>query len=126
MYQVRADKKKNRLYLTFGTIEDEAEMLEIIETIRSESKKLKKGFTCLTDLRRYDPEKGIFDKHIKTTQESLVKAGMAKVVRVRSPMGSMAHFQFNNLSYVSHEKGYYAPNVTTVEEGERLLDETDE
>ncbi len=120
MYEIRIDKHKNRLYLKFGTIEDEAEMQEIVREIRKESKKLKKGFTCLTDLRKYDPVEGIYEKYIREVQEHLLSAGMSKVARVRSPMGSIAHFQFDNVSY---EVGYHAPNVTTLEEGEAILDQ---
>jgi hypothetical protein len=83
---------------------------------------LQKGFSCLTDLRKYDPVDGIFEKYIKEAQQALIKAGMLKVVRVRRPMGSMAHFQFDNVSY---EVGYHAPNVTSIEEGERILDKED-
>lgn len=120
MHEITIDKNKNRLYLVFGPIEDESEMKEINEKIKSECKKLKKGFTCLTDLRKYDPENGMLDEYIRESQEALIEAGLAKVVRVRRPMGAMAHFQFNNVSY---EVGYHAPNVTSIEEGERLLDE---
>jgi len=120
MYEIKLDMDKNRLYLTFGKIEDEAEMLEIVQNIKSRCKQLKNGFTCLTDLRKYDPVNGIYEKYIKEVQQSLIEAGMSRVVRVRRPMGSMAHFQFDNVSY---EVGYHAPNVTSIEEGERLLDE---
>ena len=119
MYEIKINKEKNRIYLIFGTIENEAEMKEIVQTVRDECRKLEKGFTCLTDLRKYDPAKGIHDEYIRQSQEDLIKAGMSKVVRVRRPMGAMAHFQFNNISY---EVGYHAPNVTSIEEGERLLD----
>ena len=103
----------------FGPIEDEAEMEKIVKDIKIECKKLKKGFTCLTDLRKYDPATGLQDEYIRQTQMDLIAAGMSKVVRVRRPMGTMAHFQFDNISY---EVGYHASNVTTIEEGERLLD----
>lgn len=119
MYEITIDKKKNRLYLMFGPIEDEIEMKKIVKEIKVECKKLKKGFTCLTDLRKYDPATGLQDDYIRQTQLDLIDAGMSKVVRVRRPMGTMAHFQFDNISY---ELGYHAPNVTTIEEGERLLD----
>ena len=120
MYEIKLDMDKNRLYLTFGKIEDEAEMQEIVQNIKSQSRKLKNGFTCLTDLRKYDPVNGIYEKYIKESQEALIESGMSRVVRVRRPMGSMAHFQFDNVSY---EVGYHAPNVTSIEEGERMLDE---
>ncbi len=120
MHEITIDKKKNRLYLMFGAIEDEAEMQEIVENIRRECAKLKSGFTCLTDLRKYNPQKGIYEKYIRETQQNLLEAGMSKVVRVRSPMGTMAHFQFDNISY---EVGYHAQNVTSIEEGEKILDQ---
>ncbi len=120
MYQVRIDHEKNRLYLTIGSIKDEAEMQEINATILSECKKLKKGFTCLTDLRKYDPNHGFYDIYIREVQEALIKSGISKVVRVRRPLGTIAQYQFDNISY---ELGYHAPHVTTIEEGEKILDE---
>ncbi len=119
MYEIRIDKEKNRLYLMFSAIADETEMQEIVENIRRECGKLKNGFTCLTDLRKYNPVEGIYEKYIRETQQDLIDAGMSKVVRVRSPMGTMAHFQFDNISY---EIGYHAQNVTSIEEGEKILD----
>lgn len=119
MHEVKVDPEKNRLYLMFGKIEGEAEMQVMLDKIVEACGQLKSGFSCLTDLRKYDPVDGVFEKYIKKAQEALIEAGMQRVVRIRRPMGSMAHYQFDNISY---ELGYHAPNVTSMEEGEALLD----
>jgi len=119
MHEVKVDPEKNRLYLMFAKIEGEAEMQAMLDKIIEACGQLKSGFSCLTDLRKYDPVDGIFEDYIKKAQEALIDAGMKRVVRIRRPMGSMAHYQFDNISY---ELGYHAPNVTSVEEGEALLD----
>ena len=119
MHEVKVDTEKNRIYLMFAKIEGEEEMQVMLDKIIEACGQLKSGFSCLTDLRKYDPVDGIFEKYIKKAQEALIDAGMKRVVRIRRPMGSMAHYQFDNISY---ELGYHAPNVTSMEEGEALLD----
>src|SRR6056297_1991976 len=82
MHDIRADLEKNRIYVTIGKIEDEAEMARIREKIKSECVKLKKGFTCLTDLRDYEYQDEIFEEYLKQAQQALLEAGMSTVVRV--------------------------------------------
>jgi len=119
MNAVRSDLEKNRIYITIGRLEGEAEMDGIVKTIQMECARLKPGFTCLTDLRDYEVQDENFEKYIKRAQEILVAAGMYKVVRVRRKMGALAHFQFDNASY---EVGYHADSVTDIEEAEKILD----
>lgn len=119
MNEVRIDTKKNRIYITIGRLEGEAEMDRIVKTIQMECARLNPGFTCLTDLRDYDIQDDVFEKYIKRAQEILVAAGMYKVVRVRRKMGALAHFQFDNASY---EVGYHADSVTDLDEAEKILD----
>ena len=120
MYEVRSDKKKNRIYITIGKVEDESEMVAIVDAVKRECKRLKPGFTCLTDLRRYYLQDEKYEKYIKQAQKILVEAGLFKVVRVRRELGGLAHFQFDNASY---EIGYHAESVTDLEEAEKMLDE---
>lgn len=119
MHEVRVDPDKNRIYLTIGKIEDEQEMKSIPESVMAEAGKLKKGFTCLTDLRDYEYQDEIFERYIQKTQQALLDAGMSKVVRVHRKVGVLGHIQFET---VSLDLGYRAKNVTSFEEAERILD----
>ncbi len=120
MHDVRADLNKNRIYITIGKIENEAEMQSIVDEVKSECPKLKNGFTCLTDLRNYEYQDEIFEKYIKEAQEALLAEGMSKVVRVHRKVGVLGHLQFET---VSLDLGYRAQNVTSIEEAEKILDE---
>ncbi|MBC2717736.1 MAG: hypothetical protein HF978_20730 [Desulfobacteraceae bacterium] len=120
MYDVKADIDKNRIYITIGRLEDEAEMQSLAQAASTECRKLKKEFTCITDLRKYEIQDDMFEDYVKQAQEAMIRAGMSKVVRVRRETGLLGHFQFDN---VSMDVGYHAENVTTMEEAEKILDE---
>jgi len=119
MHEVKADLDKNRIYITVGRVENEEEMGTIVEKVKSECLKLKKDFTCLTDLRNYEYQDEIFEKYIKEAQESLLEAGMSQVVRVHRQVGMLGHLQFET---VSLDLGYRGQNVTSIEEAEDILD----
>ena len=123
MHDVRADLNKNRIYITVGKIENEAEMASIVDKVKSECPKLTNGFTCLTDLRNYEYQDEIFEQYIKAAQGALLEKGMSKVVRVHRKVGVLAHLQFET---VSLDLGYRAKNVTSIEEAEKLLDGDDD
>jgi len=120
MYDVKADIEKNRIYITIGKIEGEAAMQALSQTVISECQKLKKGFTCITDLRKYEVQDDMFESYVKETQEAMIQAGLAKVVRVRRETGLLGHFQFDNASM---DVGYHAENVTAMAEAEKILDD---
>ena len=120
MHDVKTDKTKNRIYITIGKLEDEAEMQAISQTVKTQCQTLEKGFTCITDLRKYEVQDDLFEDYVKQTQAALIAAGMSRVVRVRRETGLLGHFQFDN---VSADVGYHAENVTSMEEAENILDE---
>ncbi len=119
MYDVKADIDKNRIYITIGKLEGEEAMQALAQAVKSECQKLKKGFTCITDLRKYEVLDDHFEYYVKQTQEAMIAAGLSNVVRVRRETGLLGHFQFDN---VSMDVGYHAENVTSMEEAERILD----
>lgn len=119
MHDVKTDIGKNRIYITIGKLEGETEMQTVAQKVKTECMKLKKGFTCITDLRKYELQDEQFETYVKETQETMIKAGLSSVVRVRRETGLLGHFQFDN---VSMDVGYHAENVTTMEEAEKLLD----
>ncbi len=125
MHDIRADLDKNRIYITIGKLEDETEMKQIVAEVKSECRKLKRGFTCLTDLRNYEFQDERFEDYVRKAQKTLLDTGMSGVVRVRRKTGAIAHIQFDN---VSSDLGYHAENVTSIEDGEKFLDQlkTDE
>lgn len=123
MHDIKADIEKNRIYITVGKLEGEAEMQALAQSVKTECQKLKKGFTCITDLRKYEVQDEQFEKYVKQTQEAMVQAGLSQVVRVRRETGLLGHFQFDN---VSMDVGYHAENVTTMEEAEKILDKSNE
>ncbi len=119
MYDIKTDTEKNRITITIGKVESESEIQEIARSVQSACRRLKKGFTCITDLRRYELQDDQFEIYVKETQAVMVQAGLSRVVRVRRETGLLGHFQFDN---ASSEVGYHAQNVTTLEEAERILD----
>ena len=123
MYNVKADIEKNRIYITIGQLEGESAMQALAQTVKTECQKLKKGFTCITDLRKYEVQDDRFENYVKQTQEAMIEAGMSKVVRVRRETGLLGHFQFDNASM---DVGYHAENVTSMEDAEKILDENTE
>lgn len=123
MYDVTADIEKNRIYITVGKLEGESAMQALAQAVKTECQKLKKGFTCITDLRKYEVQDDRFENYVTQTQEAMIEAGMSKVVRVRRETGLLGHFQFDNASM---DVGYHAENVTSMEDAEKILDENTE
>ncbi len=121
MYDVKTDIDKNRIYITIGKLKDETEMQSLAQNVKTECQKLQKGFTCITDLRKYEVQDEIFEFYVTQTQEAMLLAGLSNVVRVRRETGLLGHFQFDNASM---DVGYHAENVTTMEEAEKILDNT--
>ncbi len=119
MHDVSIDVDKNRIYITIGSLKNEAEMKDIVKAVKSQCQKLKDGFTCVTDLRNYEFQDEKFERYIKEAQQTLVKAGLFKVVRVTRKFGAIGHFQFDNTSF---EVGYHADSTTSTEEAEKILD----
>ncbi|PIP38366.1 MAG: hypothetical protein COX19_13130 [Desulfobacterales bacterium CG23_combo_of_CG06-09_8_20_14_all_51_8] len=120
MHDVRADQLKNRIIITIGKLDGEAEMQAVARAVSEECKKLKKGFTCITDLRKYEVQDDAFEHYVRQTQEAMIAAGLAKVVRVVRETGLLGHFQFDNASM---DVGYHADNVTSMEAAEKILNE---
>lgn len=119
MHRVTVDKEKNRLLLTLGKLENTDEILEVVEKIKNACRDLKPGFSCLNDLRDYELVDVGQESLIRQAQEFLVKAGLARVVRVVRKFGTWGHLQFDKTSM---NVGYHARNVNTIEEALVILD----
>lgn len=116
MNLIRADIKKNRLYIKLESI-NEGNAIDLSAQIRQKALKLKSGFTVLTDLSDYHAASQRFTPIISLVQEFLLAWGAGKIVRVTSSI--VVTMQFERLG---KESGIDAQAVATVEEAERILD----
>lgn len=119
MFKVKADKEKNRLYITIGDIPEKDERELLIQEIESKIQMLKQGFDCITDLREYQVQHDESEAFIFRAQKRLREAGMSNVVRIIKRFGSFAHFHFDKVSVTV---GYHAKNAYSLEEAEAMLD----
>jgi hypothetical protein len=117
-YEVRADRVKNRLYITFtGFFADEI-MAEACAKVESESKLLKPGFSVITDITKCKPATPKGAVTIHETQEYLARHGVGRVIRVTSPDNVIIKHQFQTRS----EGLYRADTAGSVAEAEKILD----
>ena len=124
MFEIRADQVKNRLYFTLGVIEGEAEREMIIVKTTEATKRLRPGFTCLSDLRGFRLEGSQDDGFMRECQEALWDAAIGKVVRVSGSGRADGHFSFERGSLVW--PAYMVSAACSIEEGEALLDAAEE
>ncbi|MFP4474169.1 MAG: hypothetical protein ACLFOY_01330 [Desulfatibacillaceae bacterium] len=116
MFDIHADVAKNRLYITLVELKP-GESKDAVEAVKREVRKLARGFTVLNDMARYNPVSQEESEDIVRAQRAILAGGMAKAARV---VGSkVGEIQFARRS---RESGYEAEIVTTVAEGEALLD----
>ncbi len=123
MHRVAFDKDKNRLYLTLGKLEGQAEIAHVAEKIGKACRELEPGFDCLTDLREYELIDENLEVFIRDIQRYLVEAGIGRVVRVVRKFGAWGHLQFDRTSM---NVGYHARHVNSMEEALAILDQDTE
>ncbi len=114
MFSVKINEERNRLYITLGEmVTGEGEKL--VNDLKEKIKKLKKGFTAISDIRNFtitDPSEAFWaDNALKVVAE----AGMVRAVRVT---GSVTHCKETKEKY-----GYIVSLAATVEEAEKVLDD---
>lgn len=122
MYMIKSNIEKNRLYITLGKMDD-PEIRGLIKDITHNASKLKRGFTCLVDIRNMDikySEKQMFTMEL--IMGGLIDAGMGRVVRVVSKKNKISQMK---MEHGSRALGYRARPASTIEEAERFLDEED-
>lgn len=101
-----ADIDKNRLYIKFGKTQI-SELTEFTHEITQEAKKLKPGFTCLSDLRDFkliDKDSVLSSdiKQIATVQKTLKELGSSESARVVDPQVWL----FNLMTEGEKQMGY--------------------
>lgn len=119
MNKIRADIRKNRIYICLEK-GNRDEFKIVVSAIEKECKKLQRGFSCVTDIRNYTPIAENDEDLLFQAQIMLWQAGMAKVVRVRCSSYENGQLQLERASRLS--AGYSAVAVDTIEEAEELLD----
>ena len=121
MNRISADIRKNRIYICLEQAERK-EINQIIELIEKECRKLRRGFSCVTDISNYVPISETDEDLLIQAQIMLWQAGMTNVVRVRSAGAHsiQGELQFEKASRLS--AGYSAVSADSIEEAEKLLD----
>jgi hypothetical protein len=116
--EIRADLKKNRLYLKLTGFVSDAELVRrSADPILEAAKRLRPGFDIITDLSEFRALTADAAEQSQKTQDALAQLGVGRVVRV-SP-SALPRMQLARTS----KHVYTAIDVTTMEEAERLLDE---
>jgi len=118
-YTVRADVRKNRLYITFVGFFSDDYMREACDRVIAEAGSLRPGFSIITDISQCKPATQRGAETIRRTQEHLAAHGVGRVVRVVAPDNVIIKFQFQRRG-----QGYYkADTANSLAEAERMLDE---
>lgn len=120
MHKVFADPSKNRLYIVLGLVSSYDETRHLVHAVLIEAKKLKHGFTCITDLRGFSLSDGINDDFMQDCQEILWEGGIKRAVRVTGLSAADFLFEFEKKSKVW--PAYQTDNVLSMEDAEAHLD----
>lgn len=113
MFNVVADKEKNRIYVTLGAI-DTGDGKKLVDQITVETAKLGDTFTCVSDISNFsinDPGEAVW---ADTALKTLADAGMVHAIRVT---GNDVEYQETTEKY-----GYTVGLAKTVEDADRILD----
>lgn len=117
MQHVLTDKAKNRLYLKFSKM-SETELAQKVIDVGNAVKKLKPGFTCLSELINFTDPSEKEKRMVRLVMEYLSMMGVSKVVRV----GAKSTYEL--MEQLSQEAGgYHAGHANSIEEAEKMLDE---
>jgi hypothetical protein len=116
-----ADIDKNRLYIKFGKTEI-SDLTGFTHEITEEAKKLKPGFTCLSDLRDFklvDKESVLSSdiKQIATIQKTLKELGSSESARVVDPQVWL----FVAMQEAEKDVDYHAIIFDDIEEAENAI-----
>lgn len=116
-YKVRADVRKNRLYLVLDGFFNESEAKEIADRTIREVQKLRPGFDVINDISNFKPTSQQGADQIKRAGIFVRNYGVGRLIRV-VPSASIGSMQFTRKS---REAGYDAEVASSVEEAERML-----
>lgn len=114
MYEVKVIPEKNRIYITLGQM-GSGEGEPFFNEVKNSVEKLKKGFTAVSDIRKFvitDSEEGMI--WAQKVLSLLSESGMALAVRVTGMR--------TNLNRKKEEAGHEVVITETPEEAEAYLD----
>ena len=121
-FNVRADRVKNRLYVTFAGFFSDEEARAACTEVLQHAEKLGTGFDVITDITDFQTTTGAGAEVIRNTQVKLGERGVRRVVRVTGSQ-VLPNLQ---LTRTAREAGYgpgtKAETAATVDDAERLLE----
>jgi len=121
MFEVEADVRNNRLYLTLtGRMEREGLETAAHEAVDA-ADRLREGFDIINDLSGFTPPSPEAAKPIKRAQGELVELGVDRVVRVVDEETSQV--VVHAFERRSKDVGYSGETAPSVAEAERTLEE---
>jgi len=118
MYTVKADFKKNRLYVTLNGFMALKEMKECTDKTIEEGKKLKRGYDVITDISSFNAVGPEAQEEVKRGQAFFKESGVRHAIRVLGN-AAITNIQFNRLGKAV---GYVPETVATVADAEKILD----
>ena len=119
MFKIDSDKTKNRLYITLGELSSD-DIKPILADLTQNIAQLKKGFTCLVDIRSMSiDEKTLGEEYVEIVQGALADSGMGKVARVVKKENEVF---FHRMERSSQTLGYSAILTFSIQEAEKILD----
>ena len=90
MLEVKVDALKNYIFITMGGFMHDEDMKKAADKVIAEAKKLKKGYTVITDVTKFSPSSQSGALEIQKAQKFLLDNGASKFIRiVESVLGKM-------------------------------------
>jgi len=119
MYSIKADTRKNRLYLKLNGFLADDEVKKAGEEVIQAIARLQPDMTIITDISEFKPTSPSAAVYIKDAQAAAFQKGVKHAVRiVKNPIVNM---QFNRTQREAGAK-YDVLEASSVEEAEQLLD----
>jgi len=118
MYKLRSDVSKNRLYVQLEGLFTLEEMKRCVDETIAESRKLKHGYTVVTDISQLRTPSQDVATEIERVQAHFVASAVAHGARVVGE-SVITGMQFRRTSV---QAGYPSINVRTLAEAESFLD----
>lgn len=118
MYTVKADIKKNRLYVKLEGFFEHKEMKAATDKTILECKKLKPGFDVINDISDFKAVGQDTLDEVKRGQAFFKKAGIRHGLRVAGKAAALTASQFNR---IGKTVDYVTDTVETMAEAEKIL-----
>jgi len=119
-YELKIDKDKNRVYFKIiGFWKDPSDIPNYLEDWRATVKKLKPGFTILSDVRQMKPHSTKVTPLHEAAQKLLIELGLDRTAEV---MGNAVMLEFQTKDF-ARRSSMKRMEFATIEEAEIWLDE---